>query len=74
MMNEVKSAEHILKLKNEFKKDTPDVWPSIKKKISALIAASLLKELEGLPDPQGRMLMEIHMEAIKSIGKERIGA
>lgn len=73
-MNEAKSVEHVLKLKNELKKNTPDVWPSIKKKISALIATSLLKELEGPPDPQGRMLMEIHMEAIKSIGKERIGA
>lgn len=73
-MNETNSVEVILKLKNEFIENTPDVWSDIKKKISESIAASLIKELEGLPDPQGRMLMEIHMEAIKSIGKEQIGA
>jgi hypothetical protein len=55
-------------LKSEFEHHTPNVWPDIKAKLATQVAEQLLKELSGLPSPEGRLFFEMHSQ------KTRLGA
>lgn len=62
-------------IKNDAFNDVPNVWPEIRKKINRKIADKLLKELDCLPSPEGRVLTEIIYEMTESIQKfEKRGA
>ena len=59
----------IIALKNELARNCPDVWGNIQKKIAHKIAAELLRELEGLPSPKGRLFGEIKDTCLQNIRK-----
>lgn len=63
--------KHLMfELKNEWTRITPDVWASIQQKIAETIAADLLRELEGIPSPQGRLFGEIRDAVIPDFLKQ----
>lgn len=53
----------IFKLKKDWEQITPDVWDEIQAKIASRIADELLRDLEGLPSPEGRLFEEIREHA-----------
>jgi hypothetical protein len=59
----VEQQPFVFKLKQGLTRNCPDVWEQIRKQIAHRIAAELLRELAGLPSPQGRLLSEIREEA-----------
>lgn len=64
-MKQEKYTETVLAIKDEFCSNTPDVWKSIRKRISEEVARNLLKELEGLPSCEGRVLNELKSEMVE---------
>jgi hypothetical protein len=64
-MEHGRNLQTALAIKNEFYYNTPDVWNSIRKKISEKVAMNLLMELEGLPSCEGRVLNELKNEMIE---------
>jgi hypothetical protein len=64
-MKQERYTETVLAIKNEFCSSTPDVWKSIRKKVSVEVARNLLKELEGLPSCEGRVLIELKNEMME---------
>jgi hypothetical protein len=62
----------ILKLKNEFFQNTPEVWESIQKKIAEEMAADLLQQLDGLPSPKGKLLIEKRDELMERLLENKI--
>ncbi|MCJ7843593.1 hypothetical protein MUB24_22515 [Lederbergia sp. NSJ-179] len=55
----MKRIHHMFRLKEEIENSTPDVWNEIEGKITQRIVTNLLKDLDGLPSPEGRLLGEI---------------
>lgn len=49
----------LFQLKDELMCNTPDRWDGIRERIAAAVATKLLKELEGVPSPRGRLFGEL---------------
>lgn len=64
-MEQEKYLETALALKNELCSNTPDVWKSIKRKVAEEVAKELLKDLEGLPSCEGRILNQLKSEILE---------
>jgi hypothetical protein len=64
-MEQEKYLETALALIKEFRSNTPDIWESIKRRVAEEVAKELLRDLEGLPSCEGRVLSQLKNEILE---------
>lgn len=70
----MKRNRQIFKLKQELTRNAPGIWDDIAADVAALVKEALLRELDSVPSPDGKLFAELKDASMKEAFKRARGA